>query len=85
MKGTLTKATLTTEVKGRLTGSKAALVAAIAQCGGVSALAECLEISSQAISQWECCPGLRVLEVERYSGVSRHDLRPDLYPREQPK
>ena len=39
-------------------------------------------VSSQAVSQWKRVPADRVLEVERISGVSRHDLRPDLYPRE---
>lgn len=28
-------------------------------------------------------PAERVLEVERITGVSRHDLRPDIYPRER--
>lgn len=28
-------------------------------------------------------PAERVLEVERVTGISRHDIRPDLYPRER--
>lgn len=28
-------------------------------------------------------PPTRVLEIERVTGISRHDLRPDLYPRER--
>lgn len=52
--------------------------------GGPSALAKALgNVSSQAISQWKRVPAERVLDVERVTGVSRHDLRPDLYPREQ--
>lgn len=39
-----------------------------------------LNISSSAISMWERVPAERVLDVERITGVSRHDLRPDLYP-----
>lgn len=48
--------------------------------GGQAALAKALGLSAQAISQWEKVPPLRVLDVERASGVSRHELRPDLYP-----
>lgn len=44
---------------------------------------EGVPISSQAISQWHRVPSERVLVVEKVTGVSRHDLRPDLYPRDQ--
>ena len=57
-----------------------ALSRAIAAAGGVSKLAEALGVSPQAVSQWEEVPPLRVLTVERASGVPRHELRPDLYP-----
>lgn len=44
-------------------------------------------VSQSAVSQWiaKKVPAERVLEVERASGgaLSRHELRPDLYPREQ--
>lgn len=43
-------------------------------------LAKRLGISAQAISQWRRVPVERVLEVERLTGVSRHELRPDIYP-----
>lgn len=46
-------------------------------------LAETLGISVQAISQWRRVPPTRVLDVERVTGVSRHLLRPDIYPPEQ--
>jgi len=39
-----------------------------------------LGISSQAVSQWKRVPAERVLDVERITGVSRHELRPDIYP-----
>ena len=39
-------------------------------------------ITSQAISQWNRVPAERALDVERVTGVSRQDLRPDLWPRE---
>lgn len=60
--------------------SDAALSRAIKAAGGTKALGDAIGISSQAISQWHICPPRRVLAVESASGVSRHDLRPDLYP-----
>lgn len=52
---------------------------AIKLADGPKALGVALGITSQAISQWDVCPALRVLEVERLTGVSRHELRPDIY------
>lgn len=46
---------------------------------GPAALAKRLGISCAAVSQWRRVPVARVLEVERITGVSRHDLRPDIY------
>lgn len=37
-------------------------------------------ITPQAISQWRQVPAGRVLDVERVTGVPRHELRPDIYP-----
>lgn len=48
--------------------------------GGVAALARRLGLSRAAIYRWQRVPAERVLEVERETSVSRHDLRPDLYP-----
>ena len=62
---------------------KRALKRAIAAAGGLEALADPLGITAQAISQWQEVPPLRVLAVERITGVSRHELRPDLYPKER--
>lgn len=57
---------------------------AIREAGGPAALARKLGITSQAISQWgDRIPAGHVLKVERASGVSRHLLRPDLYPVEE--
>jgi DNA-binding transcriptional regulator YdaS (Cro superfamily) len=50
------------------------------QAGGSVGLGRSLGISSQAVSQWKRVPAERVLDVERASGVSRQELRPDLYP-----
>jgi DNA-binding transcriptional regulator YdaS (Cro superfamily) len=52
--------------------------------GGPTALAAALtesgeRISSQGVSKWLRVPAERVLEVERLTGVSRYELRPDVY------
>lgn len=52
--------------------------------GGPVALARALqergiEISSQAVSQWKTVPPEKVLKVEEITGVSRHELRPDVF------
>ena len=54
--------------------------------GRGSDLARALDVTPGAIWQWaeERVPAERVLQVERVTGVSRHDLRPDIYPRETP-
>lgn len=46
-------------------------------------IARSLRITHSAVSQWRRVPATRVLDVERVSGISRHVLRPDLYPRER--
>lgn len=43
-------------------------------------VARALKITHGAVSQWKEIPPLRVLDVERVTGISRHELRPDLYP-----
>lgn len=59
-----------------------ALERAIKLAGGPTKLAECLGISSQAISQWDEAPVERVLDIERAvdAEVTRYELRPDFYP-----
>lgn len=48
--------------------------------GGPAALAKALGgVSSQAVSQWKKVPAERVLDVERITGISRHELRPDVF------
>ncbi len=57
-----------------------ALKTAIEKAGGATKLAKAIGgITSQAISQWEVCPVGRVLAVEAATGVSRHELRPDIF------
>ena len=61
----------------------AALLHAVAQAGGQTALARKLKVKPQAVHQWMSAgrvPVLRVLAVEAASGVSRNALRPDIYP-----
>lgn len=48
--------------------------------GRALALAAGLHISPSAISQWQRVPVERVIEIERLTGISRHELRPDIYP-----
>jgi DNA-binding transcriptional regulator YdaS (Cro superfamily) len=58
-----------------------ALIRAKKSVGGNSGLALALTgITPQAISQWNRVPAERVLDVERITGVPRHELRPDIYP-----
>ena len=46
-------------------------------------LARALAIRQSSVSRWGVrgVPAERVLGVEQITGISRHDLRPDLYPR----
>lgn len=61
-----------------------ALEKAIVAAGSVTRLGNRLGITSQAVSQWRRVPAERVIEVERATGVSRHELRPDIYPEPAP-
>ena len=47
-----------------------------------SSLARDMGITPQALGQWTRVPAERVLDFEFHTGISRHDLRPDIYPRE---
>lgn len=58
----------------------ASLIFAIERAGSSVRLACLIGVSPQALSQWKRVPPLRVLDVERITGVPRHELRPDLYP-----
>lgn len=63
-----------------------ALERAIAAAGGQAALGRALGVSQPTIHDWlhgtKRVPAERVLAVEEASGVSRHELRPDIYPLE---
>ena len=52
--------------------------------GGNSGLSTAIGgVTPQAISQWVRVPVGRVLDVERITGIPRHELRPDIYPAPQ--
>lgn len=63
-----------------------ALIDAVQQLGGQAATARLLGITQPSVWAWvkhgKLLPGEHVLKVEGATGISRHDLRPDLYPRE---
>lgn len=56
-----------------------ALDAVIAVSGSMTALAEHLGITPQAVARWRHVPAARCLDVERLTGISRHRLRPDIF------
>lgn len=58
------------------------ILSAAAKVGGAAKLAKALDLERATIYYWRRVPPHHVLAVERITGVSRHDLRPDLYPRE---
>lgn len=78
------KQRLTFEVKlcfhCAMSNQSEALERAKRAAGNGASLARALGITAQALSQWDEVPPLRVLDVERFTGVPRHELRPDLYP-----
>lgn len=83
------------QVIGTESGPSTALKTAIERIGSQSALADLLGTQQGTVSKW--VRGAKplpsgpivaagelnwVLKVEAATGVSRHDLRPDLYPRD---
>jgi DNA-binding transcriptional regulator YdaS (Cro superfamily) len=52
---------------------------AIRKAGGLTRVALALGVTPQAIYKWELCPPDRCAEVERLTGISIHDLRPDVF------
>jgi DNA-binding transcriptional regulator YdaS (Cro superfamily) len=59
---------------------QSALALAIERAGSQRQLAEAIGVTREAVTQWRVVPVLRVLAVERATGVPRHVLRPDIYP-----
>jgi TorA maturation chaperone TorD len=64
-----------TEVQVRDLG----LARAIDKAGGVAELARKIGIAQPSVSNWNRVPAQRVIAVEAATGISRRDLRPDLY------
>ncbi len=65
-----------------------ALKKAVAAAGGQTALANRIGSTQGHISKWlerDYVPPEFVLTIERATGVSRHELRPDIYPVEEPQ
>lgn len=62
-------------MKARPTG----LQKAIAAVGTMTELGRLIGLTPQAIAKWRRVPAERCLEVERVTGVSRFELRPDIY------
>lgn len=64
-----------------------ALTQAVEVAGGQTALAAICDISQTAVWKWlqssKRMPAEYVLRTEAATGISRHDLRPDIYPRER--
>lgn len=61
---------------------------AVRLAGNQSSLARAVNVSPQAVQQWVESGRVsykKVLEVEKVTGVHRSELRPDLYPTEEPK
>jgi DNA-binding transcriptional regulator YdaS (Cro superfamily) len=56
-----------------------ALKRAIELAGGPVKFAAALDINRQAVWTWTKCPTHRVFAVEALTGVSREELRPDLF------
>lgn len=63
-----------------------ALMLALERAGSQTKLARIAGVSTTAVWKWvqssKRVPAEFVLKVEKATGVSRHDLRPDIYPRE---
>ncbi|MGA3682498.1 transcriptional regulator [Pseudomonas graminis] len=66
--------------------SQTPLDRAIAEAGSGVALAKIVGVTPMAVSYWKVrgVPAHQVLVVESATGVSRHELRPDIYPERAP-
>ncbi len=60
------------------------LTRAIEKVGGVAELARKIGIAQPSVSNWNRVPAQRVIAVEAATGISRRELRPDLYDESEP-
>lgn len=61
---------------------KSAIEKACEAVGGQVKLAEAVGVTPQAVHQWVTkgrVPPERCAEIERASGIARHELRPDIF------
>ncbi len=63
-----------------------ALLEAVRIAGGQNKIAAVCDVSQPSVFRWihkhKQAPATRVLAIEARTGVSRHLLRPDIYPRD---
>ena len=62
--------------------NKSPMDTAVDRAGNTSALARSLGISHTAVRKWRLLgrpPAERVLDIERVTGISRYQLRPDVF------
>jgi DNA-binding transcriptional regulator YdaS (Cro superfamily) len=59
-----------------------ALQEAIAKAGGQTALAKIVKRKQPTVNGWIIAPAHHVLLIEKFTGVSKCRLRPDIYPSE---
>jgi DNA-binding transcriptional regulator YdaS (Cro superfamily) len=52
-----------------------------AKRGMLAKVAHGLGLTRASVVKWEKVPAERVVEIERITGISREELRPDLYNR----
>lgn len=66
---------------------KTPLERAVDKVGGQSAFARLHGVSQPSVWAWikqhKPLPAEYVLETEKVTGISRHELRPDIYPRDE--
>jgi len=53
---------------------------AAAKVGGIAELARLMGVKHPTFYRWKKVPPQRVMQLENVTGISRHRLRPDLYP-----
>lgn len=50
------------------------------KAGGLTKLAAHLKVRHQSLYSWTRVPAERALEIEKLTGIPRHEMRPDLWP-----
>ncbi len=55
----------------------------IKKAGGPSRLAKQLGITHTAVIRWKKIPPIRVITLEKLTGIPREELRPDIFGKEE--